>query len=653
MKICVVGLEMGMTREGVFIGGGANHVIRLCQRLSKTGHEITIVTTPPREHASTGNIQLDWADVYQMPMKGTYPSIRYGLEFTTKLLFRLRKLHKQKKFEVIAGHSGSPLVALAIGIAGKLLGVPAVFTVTYSTADNRPLGDLNKWLWPSRLARLWYFPIKTIISVSENVKTSLIARGVPRRKVEVIPPVVDTETFNPLVSGGSVRKNLGINETDPVILFVADLSRRKGTHVALQAMSEIIKHYPEAKLIMTSELPDRTYDERQREVQATIKSLGLGNNIIRLGIIKNMAETIAASDIFITPFLTTRGILDYPMPVLEAMAIGKPVIASRVGGIPEIISDMETGILIEPGNAVSLSQAILHLCEDEGLRQRLGSNAANFISEKLSPERVVCETEKVYEQAVTSRKKDKKSPAPEVAHFYGRDASLYDERRFSSSVGNYSNQVEQDIVKGMNDSWQGKQILELGAGTGRFSIALALAGASVVSSDITPEMLGQINSKILGTDLDVKLELLVMDGRSLAIKDATFDGCICINMLNHVKDYERVLQEISRILKPGGFVIANFPIVSSFYLPIALHVNSFKHAVARNVYSRWFTLGQINKSFSAAGLKICRRQGAIIFPRNQAPKPIFSLLKTLDTRARNSVLKYVSGSLFVEALKTK
>lgn len=644
---------MGITREGVFIGGGANHTIRLCQWLAKTGNEITIMTTQPRQHGNVSNLQVDWADIYQIPMKGTYPSIRYGLEFTIKALPKLMKLHKQKKFQAITGHSGSPLVALIVGIAGRLLGIPSIFTVTYSNTEKKPLGDLSKLLWPSRLSRLWYSQIRTIISVSENTRVSLINNGVAHRKIKVIPPAVDTETFNSSVSAEGVRGELGINETDSVILFVADLSRRKGTHIALQAMSEVIKYYPEVKLIMTSELPDKTYDERERGVQATIKSLGLENNIIRLGIIKNMAETIAACDIFITPFLTTRGILDYPMPILEAMAVGKPVVASRVGGIPEIISDMENGILVEPGDALSLSKAILTLCEDEGLRHRLGSNAARFISEGFSPERLVGETEKVYEQAIIHGKKDDKSPAPEVVHFYGRDASLYDKRRFSSSVGGYSNQVEQDIVKGMNDSWLDRQILELGAGTGRFSISLALAGASVVSSDIAPEMLRQIGSKVLGTDLDGRLELLVMDGRSLAIKDATFDGCICINVLNHIRDYERVLQEISRVLKPGGFLIANFPIVFSFYLPIALYVNSLHRSVARNVYSRWFTLGQVNKSLSAAGLKICVTKGSIVFPRNDIPRVFFSLLKTLDGAVRNSILKYVSGALFVKALKVK
>jgi len=244
-----------------------------------------------------------------------------------------------------------------------------------------------------------------------------------------------------------------------------------------------------------------------------------------------------------------------------------------------------------------------------------------------------------------------KSSVSEVAHFYGRDASVYDVRRFSSSVGKYSDVIEQDIVGRMNKSWMDKRVLELGVGTGRFSIALATNGASVVSSDIAPEMLKQVASKISGSNLDGRLELLLMDGRSLAIKDATFDGCICINMLNHVKDFERVLRETSRVLKPGGFFIANFPIVFSFYLPFALYVNLFRRAVARNVYSRWFTCNQIDKACSTSGLKICQIQGAIIFPRRNIPKPFFVILRLLDRLVRNSILKYVSGNLFIKASK--
>jgi len=399
VKICIVGLELGTTKEGVFIGGGVNHAKQLCKMLSKQGNEVCVITTYPRQHTIAGNLRVDWAEIHPISARVAYPSLAYGLEFTMKALIKLIRLHKQTHFQVISGYSGSPLVALIVGIAGKLLRIPSIFSVTYPRMREKQ----NRPSLLSRLSSLCYSQMTAIIGVSEIVKSSLIKNGIPARKITVIPPAVDIETFNPSVSTRELRKGLGIDENDPVILFVGDLSQRKGTDVALQALSEVVRVYPKTKLIMTSELPDKTFDERERDVKAAINSLRLQDNIIRLGIIKNMAETIAASDIFIAPFRTTRGILDYPMPILEAMATGKPVIASKVGGIPEVISDMETGILVEPGDALSLSKAILVLCEDGNLRQKLGSNATKYISEKLHPERVVRETEKVYKETIALR----------------------------------------------------------------------------------------------------------------------------------------------------------------------------------------------------------------------------------------------------------
>ena len=239
----------------------------------------------------------------------------------------------------------------------------------------------------------------------------------------------------------------------------------------------------------------------------------------------------------------------------------------------------------------------------------------------------------------------------DVAQFYELDSASYDKERFISPQGIYTNRIRKEIITGMVDCWQGKKILEVGTGTGILSIAVSMIGASVVSSDITGGMLTVARERALQAGASDSISLVRMDAQSLAIKDAIFDGCICINVLNHVREDKRVLKEISRILKPGGFLIVNFPIVVSFYLPIALYVNLSQRSIQGDVYSKWFTFSHIKQSFSDAGLRIRDTKGSITFPRGKTPQPFVILLRTLDRAVRHSLLKYISGNMFIKAVK--
>lgn len=384
MKICMIGLEIGASQEGVFIGGAVNSVIRLSQGLSERHHHTSIVTTHPRLHDS--NINVPWADVYQIPIRGAYRSIGYGFDFAIKAPLRIKKLHKKEEFQVIHGHSGYPAVGLISGTAGRLINRPSIHTL-YCPVDSNV-----------RLAKLYLSQVDMIIAISENIKKSLEKIKISAQKIKVIPPAINTAVFNPLTSGKELRENLKIDKDDNVILFVGNLTKTKGIDILLEAMKDVIHRFPEVKLLITSELPHKDYEKREHEIKFKIEHFDLKTNIVRFGIIKNMAELMAASNILVAPFLDTDGPSDYPLPVLEAMGVGKAVIASNVGGIPEIVSNMENGILIEPMDVNSLSNAMMTLLEDDKLRHELGKNASTFVLNNFSIEKITKKMEVVYEE---------------------------------------------------------------------------------------------------------------------------------------------------------------------------------------------------------------------------------------------------------------
>lgn len=394
-----------------FIGGHVNNVVQLSKALFDREHEITIVTTPHRHPGNQPNNGLEWAEVVCLPISGLYPSIKYGLEFTFKTSQKIRELHKIEKFDVIHGHSGFSMLGLITGIGGRITRVPSIHSIN---SPIQPIISHNSVMFFSNriLSKFYLSQVNKIIAVTENIQHSLTMAGVPHYKIEIVPPGIDISIYNPSISGGDVRKYFGIGSDLPLLLYVGNLTKIKGIHIFIEALKIIVKRFPDIKLLMALNMPLSKYEEedsaglydteRDFEIKEKIKSYGLNDNIIPLGIVKNMPQVMAASDVFITPFLNTVGVVDYPTSMLEAMAVGKPVIATRVGGIPEIVKHKENGMLVEPNNVDELVAAILYMLNNKEEAKNMGKEGAKTISEKFRLEIVVEELERIYEEVTSN-----------------------------------------------------------------------------------------------------------------------------------------------------------------------------------------------------------------------------------------------------------
>ena len=411
MKICIICPEIGKSGGNVFFGGHVNIVVQLAKVLFDRGHEITIITTPHRYPGDELNNELEWAEIFTLPISGSYLSAKYGIEFALKALRKIRILHAIKNFDIIHGHSGYSVLGLITGIGSRITKVPSIHSI-YSpiqpiTGHNIVMSFSNKIL-----SKFYLSQVNKIIAVTENIQHSLIMAGVPHYKIEIVPPGIDTTIYNPSISGGDVRKYFGIGSDLPLLLYVGNLTKIKGIRVLIDALRIIVKQFPDVKLLMTLNMPLSKYEEedftglydmeRDFEIKKKIKAYGLEDNIIPLGIVKNMPQVMAASDIFITPFLNTIGVVDYPTSMLEAMALGKPVIATKVGGIPEIVKRKENGILIEPNNVDELADAILYMLNNKEEAKNMGKKGARIISEKFRLEVVVDELERIYEGVISN-----------------------------------------------------------------------------------------------------------------------------------------------------------------------------------------------------------------------------------------------------------
>lgn len=237
-------------------------------------------------------------------------------------------------------------------------------------------------------------------------------------------------------------------------------------------------------------------------------------------------------------------------------------------------------------------------------------------------------------------------------NYYDKDANNYEYKRFSSMTGIYNDLVHKEIVLGFNDSWKNKLILDLCCGTGRFSVELAKRGATIISADFSCEMLNSLNHKVKSSSqLIDNIFPLQIDAHKLTLKDDIFDVCVCITAIHLISDYENILKEISRVLKPNGFLIINFPNMLGFYFPIATYVNLTKKSIQKDVYSKWFTYAELKNAFLNVGLNVVDVKGNMVFPTN-TPRIFFEVLKKIDKISRQSFVKYLSGSLFIKCIKS-
>ncbi len=263
------------------------------------------------------------------------------------------------------------------------LGVPGIASVRGYTDRTFPL-RIYKWLDLGVTLRLF----TRIVTVSEAVRRQVLRAGYPAGRVLILHDAVDTTTFSPdrVQAGVRVWKELGCTEDHLLVCAVGRLSPEKGHGFLLAAFREVVTAVPEARLVLAGEGPLHSC------LQAQATGLGLSDHVIFAGYRDDVEAIIAASDLLVMPSLR-EGFGD---PIIEAMALGRPVIASRVGGMMETVHDGETGLLVPSGNPDALAQAIVNLLTDPQARERMGLQGRLVALREFSVERLADGLAKLY-----------------------------------------------------------------------------------------------------------------------------------------------------------------------------------------------------------------------------------------------------------------
>jgi glycosyltransferase involved in cell wall biosynthesis len=226
-----------------------------------------------------------------------------------------------------------------------------------------------------------------VVTSGEAVRAIVVGAGIPAERVVSIPPGVDTRRFHPGVSGKTVRNELGLGADRPLIGLVADIRGSKGHNVFLEAAREVLRRRPEARFLIVGDGVGRG------EVRRRVADMGLDAAVTLTGFRRDIPEVMAALDVLVLPSIRSEATSQV---IPQAFAVGTPVVASTVGGSPELVRDGETGHLVPPGDARALAGAIVDIVNDPERARELGRAGQRLVGERYSMDASMALTTSVY-----------------------------------------------------------------------------------------------------------------------------------------------------------------------------------------------------------------------------------------------------------------
>jgi glycosyltransferase involved in cell wall biosynthesis len=214
-----------------------------------------------------------------------------------------------------------------------------------------------------------------IVAVSESIRKDIIKYdGIDSSKILVIPNGIDTERFNPEGNFADIRKGFSIKESDIVLGFVGRVVPTKGLEYLIDALPFLKKEFKNIKLLITGE------GSTMERLKKKAKENNVHDSIIFTGKRRDIPDILSCTDIFVMPSVA-EGL---PNALLEAMAMGKPIVATEVGGIPEVIKNRHSGFLVPPRNPEALATAIKDLISNEQLAAKMGQAARHIVLDNFS-----------------------------------------------------------------------------------------------------------------------------------------------------------------------------------------------------------------------------------------------------------------------------
>lgn len=364
------------------VGGTETQAVELARRLPATGYEVTVGCLK-REGPLEDRLQGTGIAICEFRSRG-------GIDSPSGLRQLLRMTWFLRSFDIVHTHD---LWSNLIGVpAARLAGIPAI------VSSRRDLSHLEWYQGRRRVCLKWIQKLGgAVVTNAAPIRDVLLREdGFDPRKVRVIHNGVDVAKFK-LARKDRIRLFPDAGDGKLVVLVGNMHTDVKGHPWLIAAAPAVLEQFPDTRFVLVGEGEQRSHFEKQ------VRDLGVLQSFLFLGRRSDIPEILASCDIAVLPS-RAEGL---PNAVLEYMAAGLPVIASRVGGNAELVQDGVTGMLVPSEDSAALSAALLKLLSEPALAARLAQAGHEFTVRNFSFERLVQDVDALYTELLSEKRRSR------------------------------------------------------------------------------------------------------------------------------------------------------------------------------------------------------------------------------------------------------
>jgi glycosyltransferase involved in cell wall biosynthesis/2-polyprenyl-3-methyl-5-hydroxy-6-metoxy-1,4-benzoquinol methylase len=302
-------------------------------------------------------------------------------------LLRLAWLLRRQRVTILHTHGARSNTYGAV--AGRLARVPVIISTVHNSLLDYEVGELRRWFY-LLARRLTIHLADRVICVSAALRQYVLDlfQTTPERTVTIYNGI-DLSQFSPTQNGAIARAKFKVDD-GPLLVAVGRLVTQKGQRYLLEALPYLIKEWPGLRCLMVGD------GELYPELTALAIRLGVARHCHFAGVRSDMAEILAAADVVVLPSVSEG----FPFVLLEALAVAKPVVASNVQSVYELIEDRKTGLLVQARNPEALAQGIREVLRNPAWAAQMGRQGQQVVRERFTIERMVRETVALFEEAL-------------------------------------------------------------------------------------------------------------------------------------------------------------------------------------------------------------------------------------------------------------
>ena len=276
--------------------------------------------------------------------------------------------------------------------------VPHTVRAVASRASNPVpiVAHVRQEIEPAKVRRYELDRVGPVIAISRQIEQSLIAGGVSVKNVRTVYSGIELSEKQLTHNGQAIRQMIGLPNEAVLFGTVANLFPRKGYEVMLRALPAIVRAVPTVHYVIVGS-DDHDYADRLTKLAQELK---IADRVHIVGFQDPVQPFLAALDLYVHPALMEG----FGIAVVEAMAMGKAVVATTTGGLPEVVAQGETGLLVPPGDAESLAAAVVSLLEDKVRREQMGRNGKARAQDRFSLDASVMHMDQLYGEVLGAQK---------------------------------------------------------------------------------------------------------------------------------------------------------------------------------------------------------------------------------------------------------